>query len=57
LGDEIKEMSGACSMGERRGSYRVLVVKPKGKMTWKTGIDGMMIRLSSGSGGGGHGLE
>lgn len=48
---------GHVAWGERRGSYRVLVVKPKGKMTWKTGIDGMMIRLSSGSGGGGHGLE
>jgi len=36
LSEEIKEMCG------ERCSYRVLVEKPKGKVTWKTGIDGMM---------------
>jgi len=33
---------GHVAWGERKSSYRVLVVKPKGKMTWKTGIDGMI---------------
>jgi hypothetical protein len=46
-------------MGERRGAYRVLVVKPEGSNHLKDpGVDGRIIlKWSIGKWNGGHGLD
>jgi hypothetical protein len=46
LGDQIKgnETDGACgTYGDKRGGYRVLVGKPKGRSPLDVGVDGWVI--------------